>query len=135
MEIVGEVGRDAPVSCMPRSPDPLLNRHRTFLGLYIIDAQLARIFDHDPLLRHDSLASDQAAPDEIFNAPNAAEWKAKILLRGSQNALPKAVSSVSHFNLYLSLQNILATVVEEQLRGTLRLGSEEYERLFTDLMD
>jgi hypothetical protein len=72
--------------------------------------------------------------DEVFNAPTATEWKAKILQRTSHTALPKALQSISQFNHYIFLQNISARVVEEHSRGMLHLGTEEYKRCFNDLM-
>lgn len=73
----------------------------------------------------------------MFNAPNAAEWKARILqrtlTRNTQLLIP--LRSNGQFNSYVILQNISAKISEEQSRGRLDLASDEYERLLNDLMN
>ena len=110
---------------------------RAVLCLYIIDAQIACIFHHDPLLRHDCIGPNMAADEDVFNAPNAVEWKAKILLRTSMRdtQLYTPMHDNTQFNLYVVLQNVSARVCEEQGRGKLDLGSKQYEGLIDDLIN
>lgn len=110
---------------------------RAALGLYIVDAQIAGIFHHDPLLRHDLIGSNLAADEVVFDAPNAAEWKVRILLKTSTSdaQLPLPLQNNSQLNSYVVLQNISASICEGQARGKLVVASEEYERLLNDLLN
>src|ERR1700722_13177607 len=47
---------------------------RTVSGLYIHDAQLAIIFHHDPILRHNAIRFTVTASNEVFAVPNASQW-------------------------------------------------------------
>jgi hypothetical protein len=52
------------------------------MGLYIHDAQLASLFHHDPILRHNATPLSIAASNELFSAPSAAQW-AQLMRRCS----------------------------------------------------
>ena len=110
---------------------------RVVLGLFIVDAQIAGTFHHDPLLRHDSMVLDLAADEDVFNAPNAAEWRSRILIEIStrKTLQPLTFRNRSQFNSYVVLQNISARICEGQARGKVVLGSQEYESLLHDLLD
>ncbi|CZR65093.1 uncharacterized protein PAC_14993 [Phialocephala subalpina] len=68
---------------------------RTALGLYVHDAQLATTFHHDPVFRHNAIRVSVAANNDLFNAPNAAQWA--NLVRSSM-LKPTKLSSHLHLN-------------------------------------
>ena len=55
------------------------NFNRIVLGLYIHDAELARIHHHEPILRHSFECLPQISPSELFTAPSAGHWKSLMI--------------------------------------------------------
>ncbi|KAE9372561.1 hypothetical protein N431DRAFT_558369 [Stipitochalara longipes BDJ] len=109
---------------------------RTALGLYILDTQIASICHHDPLLRHDTLTLHMAAHEDVFNAPNASRWMARILSKSSttETQLSTPINAKSQFSFYVTLQNINARICESQSRELLIADSQHLKRLSNDLL-
>ena len=61
------------------------NLNRIVLGLYIHDAELARLHHHEPLLRHSIDRLPHICSDELFTAPSPRHWKTLILESQFQN--------------------------------------------------
>jgi hypothetical protein len=121
---------------------------RTVLGLYIIDAHLATVFHHDPLLRHDGIEIHAAADDEVFNSATALEWK-DTMLQNRQSSTPlyrclhtnqpghaplqprdeELTFKRSWFTGYFVLQSISARISELQIRDQLHYGSRNFQEL------
>jgi hypothetical protein len=107
------------------------------LGLYIHDAQLAAMFHHDPILRHNAIRLNVAASNEVFEAPNAAQW-AHMMRISKQSVmnqhlhinqiehrptqpLPKELEcGYSRFSCYVILHGIGAAVQETNQAGRMR---------------
>ncbi|CZR63283.1 uncharacterized protein PAC_13180 [Phialocephala subalpina] len=105
---------------------------RTASGLYVHDSQLASMFHHDPLLRHNSIQIQAAASTELFNASSAASWAALVR---SQNYAPQLLCQyqqmpktsppspsqlspqVSRFSTYVLLHGIAAGIQESRQAG------------------
>lgn len=105
------------------------------MSLYILDVQIAIMFHHDPLLRHDSTALYAAADDDVFNAPTAREWKAKILGKMPMTRpLSSRMACSCQFTSYLDLQRISAKICQEQSRGRLEVASAKFRLLADDLI-
>ncbi|KAJ5930218.1 hypothetical protein N7466_005711 [Penicillium verhagenii] len=52
---------------------------RIALGLHIHDAELARLHNHDPFLRHSLDRVPKLSSNELFTAPSANHWKSLML--------------------------------------------------------
>ena len=71
------------------------------MGLYIHDAQLASLFHHDPILRHNAIQLSVAASDELFSAPSATQW-AQLMRKSS---VPQTtIQQHLHFSQLQSIQ-------------------------------
>ncbi|KAK5147361.1 hypothetical protein LTR04_000853, partial [Oleoguttula sp. CCFEE 6159] len=125
----------------------------TVLGLYIHDAELASMLHHETLLRHDPIALPVAADDVVFNAPTAAAWKERMLLRQdtrltirnylhvnmelhhySQPLPAELVCMPSSFTAYVVLHGISASVCEQQQSGRLDPGAPSFSKHYDTLM-
>lgn len=115
---------------------------RTVLGLLVHDAELAYIFHHEPLLRHQLGEVPVAAPEELFMASNPQDWALKykaensILSNSRQlgnsfdspslpNLLDVAVGS--HMSLCVALEGCLVVILEGRLNQ--RLDNPEHQRI------
>ena len=55
------------------------NLNRIVLGLYIHDAELARIHHHEPIFRHSVECLPQLSSNELFTASSAGNWKSLMI--------------------------------------------------------
>ncbi|KAJ5083006.1 hypothetical protein N7532_012049 [Penicillium argentinense] len=89
-------------------------KQRLVLGLYIHDAQLARLHHHEPVLRHSLDRLPRISSDDLFAASSATHWKALML--ESQMTLSSPTSHperTSNFALCGSLESISAIACED----------------------
>ena len=110
---------------------------RAVLGLYIHDAQLATMFHHDPILRHNAIRINVAASNEVFEAPNAAQW-AHLMRTSKQSVMNQHlhINQIEHrptqplsrelecgysrFSCFVILHGIGAAVQETNQAGRMR---------------
>jgi hypothetical protein len=126
---------------------------RTVLGLYIHDAELASMFHHEPLLRHDAIVMVGAADDDLFNAKTSEAWFELLQLKSHptkplQDALhinkPKhdytqpmpqeLVHRSSRFTGYVILQGLLASICEAQQAGNLAPTTSLFQKYLHALL-
>ena len=91
------------------------NIPRIVLGLYIHDAELAKLHHHEPLLRHSIDRLPQICSNELFAASTASSWK--ILMMRSQYQPPSPVHNLTtvppEFATTGMLESISALASEE----------------------
>lgn len=126
---------------------------RAVLGLYIHDAAISTMFQHEALLRSKGISLPIAADDDVFHAPTATEWRDRMLLRTEQ---PPPIHKCMHINLpphqytkplpqelsckssrltaYVILCGILTSICEKQQMDQLETGSTNFEKYFEALM-
>jgi hypothetical protein len=111
------------------------------------------MFQHEALLRSEGISLPVAADDELFNAPTAAEWRERMLLRMKQlpsihkcmhvnlpphqytEPLPEELScKSSRLTAYVILCGILTSICEKQQMDQLEPGSSYFEKYFEALM-
>ncbi len=109
---------------------------RIVLGLYILDAELAGIFHHEPILRHNAKKLPVAASNDAFTASTASRWAAIVAEQPrpdltSQNSLVNELTSPSYdsrgaihvpqtsgrFAAYVILEGIGAAICEHKQQG------------------
>ncbi|KAL3483023.1 fungal-specific transcription factor domain-containing protein [Aspergillus germanicus] len=104
-------------------------KKRIILGIHVHDAELAKLHNHEPLLRHSPERLPQLCAPDIFAAPNPTAWKAlymKSLGMGrarspsSENSLPQLPRPLleNDFVSYASLEVIGAIVSETTASGS-----------------
>jgi hypothetical protein len=78
-----------------------------------------------------------AADEDVFNAPNASRWMARILSKSStrETQLPTPIDAKSQFSFYVTLQDIHAMICESQSRELLTANSQHLKRLSNDLIN
>ncbi|KAB8264803.1 hypothetical protein BDV32DRAFT_75580 [Aspergillus pseudonomiae] len=54
-------------------------KKRIILGIYIHDVELAKLHNHEPILRHGVEKVPKLSPPNVFTAPNAAAWKRELM--------------------------------------------------------
>ncbi|KAJ5814578.1 fungal-specific transcription factor domain-containing protein [Penicillium riverlandense] len=54
-------------------------KKRIVVGLHIHDAEFARLYHHEPFLRHSLNRLPQISSNELFTAPNSLHWKTLVL--------------------------------------------------------
>ncbi|GFF46813.1 hypothetical protein IFM46972_08139 [Aspergillus udagawae] len=96
---------------------------RTVLGIFILDAELAKIHHHEPYLRPATPRLPTISSDDAFAANNASAWKElvhqQIQKSGSRTPLPNVVQEqrpggTSDFELCAMLESISAMACERQ---------------------
>ena len=126
---------------------------RAVLGLYIHDAAISSMFQHEALLRSEGISLPVAADDDLFHAPTAAEWRDQMLLRMEQRPpihkcmhinlpphqyiepLPQELScKSSRLTAYVILCGVLTSICEKQQMDQLESGSSNFEKYFEALM-
>ncbi|KAK9448271.1 uncharacterized protein V1518DRAFT_418498 [Limtongia smithiae] len=123
--------------------------NRVVLALYIHDAELARIFNHEPLLRHHSGRLPNVACNELFEARTVDTWTALMredLMNSSSSssspggsigfsyvrAIPQDGARLGQFSAYCILEGISAAVCER--RTSNRLDGPTTDTFVADLM-
>ncbi|GFF48271.1 hypothetical protein IFM51744_06785 [Aspergillus udagawae] len=117
-------------------------RKRTVLGIFILDAELAKIHHHEPYLRPATPRLPTISSDDAFAANNASAWKElvhqQIQKSGSRTPLPNVVQEqrpggTSDFELCAMLESISAVACERQepLSTTPHLTEKCQEMLIT----
>ena len=114
---------------------------RLVLGLYIHDAELARIFHHEPFLRHSAQSALATAPESLFAARNSLEWLPQLRSAGDAGCISRESSTAifnqlasavgdnrrtDRFTQYAQIEGISATIIEERLAGCLDDHKQEY---------
>jgi hypothetical protein len=98
-------------------------RIRLVLGLQIHDAELAVMFHHEPLLRHEKESSRHSTSEQLFNATSASSWLVlgRRLERTDENpslvgasAPQKIPRMLSAFDGYARLSGIAAAICESR---------------------
>ena len=126
---------------------------RTVLGLYIHDAELASMFHHEPLLRHDAVMVSAAADDSLFNAPTASAWRDQVRLQAPSRPLiheilhansrihdcsnplsEELICRGSRFTAYVMLHGIYASICEKQQMGHLDPAFTDFGKYSDALM-
>ncbi|CAG8364335.1 unnamed protein product [Penicillium salamii] len=97
------------------------NISRIVLGLYIHDAELAKLHHHEPLLRHSLSRLPQISSNELFAASTANSWKTLMIRSHYQPPSP------AHTNLCSSTPEFASLGMLESVSA---LASEE----FTDVL-
>lgn len=111
------------------------------------------MYHHEPLLRHDSILVSVAADDDIFNAPNAAVWREKMLRQSASQLLVHECLHInlhhehglqplsqelcwknSHFTAYVILHGISASIIEKQQLSRIRPNSANFNKYFESLI-
>ncbi|KAJ6126587.1 hypothetical protein N7523_002199 [Penicillium sp. IBT 18751x] len=70
------------------------NLNRLILGIYIHDAVLARIHNHEPILRHSVERLPQISTSELFTASSAGHWKTLMIEHQMRaQSLPSPISN------------------------------------------
>ncbi|OGM45332.1 hypothetical protein ABOM_005614 [Aspergillus bombycis] len=54
-------------------------KKRIVLGIYIHDVEVAKLHNHEPILRHGVEKVPKLSPPNVFMAPNAAAWKRELI--------------------------------------------------------
>lgn len=110
-------------------------RVRLVLGLQIHDAELAIIFHHEPLLRHEKESSRHSTSEQLFNAISASSWwvLAKRLERVGENlssigtsAIQKIPRMLSAFDGYARLSGIAAAICESRQQNLLETTKQSF---------
>lgn len=116
-------------------------RIRLVLGVQIHDTELAVIFHHEPLLRHEKENSRVSSSEQLFNAATAPAWwsLAQKLKRMQQNPNMPAASqpqmttrTLNAFDGYARLDGIAAAICE--LRQQDLLGTEKQSFFEAELL-
>ncbi|GIJ90997.1 hypothetical protein Asppvi_009962 [Aspergillus pseudoviridinutans] len=98
-------------------------RKRTALGIFILDAELAKIHHHEPYLRPATPRLPAISSDDAFAASNANAWKEIVHQQsqksGSRTSLPTEVqerrpAGKSDFELCAMLESISAMACERE---------------------
>jgi hypothetical protein len=103
---------------------------RACTGLYIHDAEVASIFHHEPILRHDKRQLSRPSFDSMFMAANAEEWRQQALQYAHHESLdPRSpltedaafftVSPQRLFATYQVLEDIIAIIMDKRLNEQL----------------
>lgn len=118
---------------------------RIVLLLYIHDAELAALFHHEPIFRHNASALPSISSSELFNAPSAEVWAAKLREEQRNRPLDNAQCSESSnfmaweswrypmFTRYAKLSGIGASIAEHRYLRS--LTSETISNLENRLID
>ncbi|KAJ6096562.1 hypothetical protein N7486_007308 [Penicillium sp. IBT 16267x] len=93
-------------------------RKRAVLGIFILDAELAKIHHHEPCLRPATERLPIISSYELFAASNANAWR-ELVLQQTQNSVSRSirersVRGTNDFQLYASLESISAMACECQ---------------------
>lgn len=88
------------------------------LGIFILDAELAKIHHHEPCLRPATERLPVISSDELFAASNANLWR-ELVLQQTQNSVSmsireRSLRETSDFQLYATLESISAMACECQ---------------------
>lgn len=88
------------------------------LGIFILDAELAKIHHHEPCLRPATERLPTISSDEVFAASNANVWR-ELVLQQTQNSVSmsireRSLRETSDFHLYATLESISAMACECQ---------------------
>ncbi|KAN0120296.1 Fungal specific transcription factor domain containing protein [Hyaloscypha variabilis] len=108
---------------------------RITLGLQIHDSELASIFHHEPILRHNSATIPLASSSTLFGTSNADQWIATLqkeerrmnnggsrsneVLDSRQNFSGSSLASPGSFTAYAFLAGIAARICETRKLGEL----------------
>ncbi|KAJ5371537.1 uncharacterized protein N7496_007629 [Penicillium cataractarum] len=107
--------------------------YRIVLGLYIHDAELARLHHHEPILRHSPGRLPQISSAELFTASSAEHWK--YLMLEEQTSLRAEVkvcyypTPPNHLPQQLSPSEFARSGILESISG---LASEAQHQYFID---
>ncbi|KAJ5681970.1 uncharacterized protein N7477_001910 [Penicillium maclennaniae] len=92
--------------------------YSTVLGIFILDAELAKIHHHEPCLRPATHRLPVISSDELFAACNAHAWR-ELALQQTQSSASRSMRDrnlgrTSDFQLYATLDSISAMACECQ---------------------
>ncbi|GAD97253.1 hypothetical protein ANI_1_1736134 [Paecilomyces variotii No. 5] len=120
----------------------LEEKKRIILGIYIHDVELAKLHNHEPVLRHAIEKIPKLSPPGVFTAPNAVAWKKQLLLTQQPYHVPPSPSTDpmsllvetkpgNDFESFVILESIGSLILED--RGFVQMQHsatvEKYERL------
>lgn len=90
-------------------------RIRLVLGLQIHDAELAMIFHHEPLLRHEKEGLRRSTTEQLFNATTSSSWwtMAQKMRNSSKNST-FVPHNLSTFDGYAMLDGLAAAICESR---------------------
>ncbi|PLB49967.1 hypothetical protein P170DRAFT_508237 [Aspergillus steynii IBT 23096] len=104
----------------------LEEKKRIVVGIYIHDVELAKLHNHEPILRHAIEKIPKLSPLGVFTAPNAVAWKKQHLLTQQPNLIPPSPPSTdpksllvetkptNDFESYAILESIGSLALEDR---------------------
>lgn len=112
------------------------------VGIYIHDVELAKLHNHEPVLRHAIEKIPKLSPLGVFTAPNAVAWKKQLLLTQQPDPIPPSPPSTdpmslltetkpgNEFESYAFLESIGSLVLEDRGSAGMQHSAtvEKYQR-------
>ncbi|XHG04457.1 hypothetical protein AWENTII_007725 [Aspergillus wentii] len=120
----------------------LEEKKRVIVGIYIHDVELAKLHNHEPVLRHAIEKIPTLSPPGAFTAPTAVAWKKQLLLTQQPDPIPPLPPSTDPMSLVVArnpgndfescaiLESIGSLVLEDRGSGGMQHSAtvEKYQR-------
>ncbi|KAF9891575.1 hypothetical protein FE257_003586 [Aspergillus nanangensis] len=101
-------------------------RKRIVIGIHILDIELAKLYHHEPILRHSIEKLPELSPADVFAAPNATAWRRQLMAPPAlahappspedtaSESLSSEIKATNPFQSYCVLESIGAMMYEDR---------------------